>query len=52
MNCNYARLKLIELEGDLLGGTATLIDAHDALFKIDAGFNRSQHLIAGAEDSV
>jgi hypothetical protein len=45
-------LKLIELEADLLRRAALLVNRDDPLFKIHAGLDGAEHLIAGSEDAV
>src|SRR5450756_2048467 len=45
-------LELVELELDLLGRAALLVDAGDALLKVDARFHRAEHFVAGAEHAV
>src|SRR5262249_30284694 len=45
-------LKLVELELDLLGRAALLVDGGDAFLDIDAGVDRAEHLVAGAEHTV
>ena len=45
-------LELIELELDLFGRAALLVDADDALLEVDAGLDGTQDLVAGSEDAI
>jgi hypothetical protein len=45
-------LELVELEFDLFGGAALLVDRNDALLKVHAGFDGTDDLITGSEHSI
>jgi hypothetical protein len=45
-------LELVELELDLLGRATLLVDAGDALLKVDARLHGAEHFVAGAEHAV
>ncbi len=45
-------LELVELELDLLRRPALRVDRRDALLEVDAGLDRAQHLVAGAEHAA
>ena len=45
-------LELIELELNLLGCAALLVDADDALLKFHAGLDGTDDLVAGSEDAI
>ena len=45
-------LELVEGGLDLVGLAAALVDGGDALLEVDAGLDRAEHLVAGAEDAL
>ncbi len=45
-------LELVEGACDLVGRAAALVDVGDALLEVDAGLDRAEHLVAGAEDAL
>ena len=45
-------LELVELELDLLGRAALLVDAGDALLKVHARFHGAEHFVTGPEHAV
>jgi hypothetical protein len=48
----HFRLQGAERGVDLLGRSALLVDGEDALLEVDAGLDRAEHLVGGAEDAV